>query len=1227
MNDPVENMIKQHASSPKFQTDLAQALESEAAYRMEGNIDSLNGAIVSWERLLNAPDFPSSDLNLRVSVLSRAGEVHIQRHWTTGDAENLERALRYWHDALQIIPPDSSFLPEVLNNLGIGLLDHYNLSRNISFLQQAIGAHERAVELTDATSQDMAVRLGNLGVALSSLFEQTGDRIALKRAIQVYEESIAHTPAESPDLAIRLNNLGTGLSDRYDITGEVDDLAKAIKAYQQAAELSSEDAPQLPRYLNNLATTLIDRYKLKGETSDLERAIEAYRKALKNTPENSPELPGRLNNLAIALRAEYIRAGKLSSLEEAKQAWESAVNRTPANSPYLARYLNNLANVLCDSYALTGKIEELERATAAYKRAVKHTSPGSPELARHLNGLGNGLKSLYEKTGDLSYLQQAIEVHQQSVSQTPSGSPERAKRLSNLAGSLRSFYIHTGDLSVLELSIQIYKAVVDRTPPESPDLPGYLNNLANGLRDYYERSQDVLHLKSALESLRTAIDNLNDGFPNLHSYFSNLGACLIDCFDRRGNLDELEMAIRVLEQALETAPPNALSLPAILNNLSYALRIRYHKMRSVADLDRALELAERAVELSKDRSTEMVLHTLSLANVLKDRYELASSANDAERARHYYREATRTGVSVAAHLRLTAARSWGAWALARQAWSEAVEAYDYATQASELLLRIQLVRENKEMWLRETQGLYARFAFALTRLGDLSRAVAALEQGQARLLSESLKQNSADLQSLRLSHPELYNSYIGALEPILRRERSRPDFKDISSNPAPIQETLADQSVLDQVLNNIREVSGYEHFLAPSSFDDVRNALSVLLDFQALIYIATTEAGSIALIVTRETIEALWSDFDELKLNALLTGGYANETKEGYLSGQFYGVERLKDPVQKALEVAGEHLIGALANRLRDMRIEDVVLIATGRLSLLPLHCAYYQVDGKVLNFLDDFTVTYSPNAYVLTEATREATRRYGLSLLAVGNPLPNPRPLNGADVEVQEIAAFFPEGFSKLFRGETATRSNLLPAIPLTTYLHFAGHCDFDMAEPLNSALQLSNQESLSLRDILYGAARPEKARLVVLSACQTAISDFRQLPDELIGFPAFFLQAGVPGVIGTLWPAQDLAITLLMIKFYEFHLYGDSRRKEAMTPVRALRQAQLWVRDITSGQLTDYYEHLSQEEAMELPITSRRSYAELLTRLSTFSLDDPENQPFKDAAFAWAPFVSLGV
>src|SRR5262249_5100010 len=94
-------------------------------------------------------------------------------------------------------------------------------------------------------------------------------------------------------------------------------------------------------------------------------------------------------------------------------------------------------------------------------------------------------------------------------------------------------------------------------------------------------------------------------------------------------------------------------------------------------------------------------------------------------------------------------------------------------------------------------------------------------------------------------------------------------------------------------------------------------------------------------------------------------------------------------------------------------------------------------------------------------------------------------------------------------------------------------------------------------------GLGRP---RLVVLSACETGLYDIDSNPDEFIGLPGTFTALGAAGVLGTLWPVNDTATTLLMAQFYELHI------GQRLTPPTALRRAQLGLREATNTDLQEY-------------------------------------------------------
>ena len=98
---------------------------------------------------------------------------------------------------------------------------------------------------------------------------------------------------------------------------------------------------------------------------------------------------------------------------------------------------------------------------------------------------------------------------------------------------------------------------------------------------------------------------------------------------------------------------------------------------------------------------------------------------------------------------------------------------------------------------------------------------------------------------------------------------------------------------------------------------------------------------------------------------------------------------------------------------------------------------------------------------------------------------------------------------------------------------------------------------EPLTLSTITSGEIDLSSLRLVTLSACETGVTDITRSPDENIGLPTGFIQAGVPGVIASLWVVDDESTRLLMEKFYKNHI-----QKNHVLPL-ALHEAQLWIKD----------------------------------------------------------------
>ncbi|PSB44300.1 hypothetical protein C7B67_22840, partial [filamentous cyanobacterium Phorm 6] len=135
-------------------------------------------------------------------------------------------------------------------------------------------------------------------------------------------------------------------------------------------------------------------------------------------------------------------------------------------------------------------------------------------------------------------------------------------------------------------------------------------------------------------------------------------------------------------------------------------------------------------------------------------------------------------------------------------------------------------------------------------------------------------------------------------------------------------------------------------------------------------------------------------------------------------------------------------------------------------------------------------------------------------------------------------------------------------------------------------------------------------KCSLVVLSACETGLTDIKNTTDEYIGLPSGFLYAGATSVLSTLWAVNDVSTAILTIKFYEL-LRGENRPPVAI----ALRESQLWLRSVTVKSLLEWVE-ASQLLSDEHKTTIQDSFA--------YGYDD-DYQPYEAPHF-WAAFCAVG-
>ena len=710
--------------------------------------------------------------------------------------------------------------------------------------------------------------------------------------------------------------------------------------------------------------------------------------------------------------------------------------------------------------------------------------------------------------------------------------------------------------------------------------------------------------------------------------------------------DNLEKAIELNRQALQIYRPGShpRQWRLVLSNLGnlYCDRLAGRRVdnenEAIACFEQVLQHCSREQEPLRWAETNNNLGTVYAGR--------SRRANDAayRQAVACFEEAqqVRRPETLPEQARQTAL-NWGHLAFRWGQWDEAAAAYGQAWEAGENLFQASGTEAGRRVELAENSGLAANTAYCLLKLGRPDEALLKLEQGKTRLLAEALALDTAAL--ARLPEPEGQaldeaRAQVRQLEAEARHYAAQADRDRERETNQKLSQARAE---LRQLIDSLR-ANQPDLLLAGLTLPQI---LALSPPGGALAAPLITSKGSAVLVLPAgaQTVNpehvVLLPDFTSKELETLLIG--STETPgwlRAYLAWQQGGpLQEWQAAIDRCTGRLWELLLGPLHDQLQAMKLAPgapVVVLPPGGLGLLPLHAAwrelppspqgrapraggYARVGGEVRRyFLDDYTVSYAPSAYALSASRRRLpVEDYRRSLLAVINPTGD---LPYAPVEGRAVAAHFEPGAGQSLLEMEATLPAVRNAAAGRSYLHFAGHGRYDWQEVMQSGLSLADGKSLTLAELLAGFDL-SRARLVTLSACETGLAEFQQTPDEYLGLPAGFLQAGTPGLVSSLWAVADRSTMLLMERFYRYHL------AEGLAPAPALRQAQCWLQQVTNGQLAGYYEGLVDQlrnQTAPAPVRPGLTLSDALDLVAAHTLQ-PNARPYEHPFF-WAAFTLTG-
>jgi CHAT domain-containing protein/tetratricopeptide (TPR) repeat protein len=304
-----------------------------------------------------------------------------------------------------------------------------------------------------------------------------------------------------------------------------------------------------------------------------------------------------------------------------------------------------------------------------------------------------------------------------------------------------------------------------------------------------------------------------------------------------------------------------------------------------------------------------------------------------------------------------------------------------------------------------------------------------------------------------------------------------------------------------------------------------------------------------------------------------LTGALKEMTGQGSLSDWTDAIEQVTGWLWTAIA-------GPLRDRLAALGVANgssLRLMSSQFSNRLPLHAAWRIENGVKRSLLDDYVISYTPGIRMLYEAQRRAVQpsrqdgTRGTALLVADSTGDLPYSVD----EVHSIGECFPDGSAKTLIGPDATSAAVFASAVGRSYLHFACHAAANWYQPNYSTLILAGPEMVVAGELAN--LDLDAARLAVLSACESGM-EVVESPSDYTGIAAALLRAGAPAVIATLWNVNDLASSLLMRRFYVELLGGGH------SAAKALRRAQLWLRDATVADLSSHDSSLANDRRWRL-------------------------------------------
>jgi len=424
------------------------------------------------------------------------------------------------------------------------------------------------------------------------------------------------------------------------------------------------------------------------------------------------------------------------------------------------------------------------------------------------------------------------------------------------------------------------------------------------------------------------------------------------------------------------------------------------------------------------------------------------------------------------------------------------------------------------------------YASYLAHIGQLERAIEALERGRGLLWSE--------MRGLRTSI-----DYIHRADPLLARKFAalNEDLEALTTSVSPMVSSngedgggemdpfgrvvVKQRQLLDErnsLITQIRLLPGLKNFLMAPSFDTLHSAAAqgpVIIvnhckwrsDIIILVYNSPP-----SLIPTPGSFYDRAEGLKELLLAA---------RKKGLDSTEY------QDALTSVLETLYDLVGRPVIKRLQELNVPEQSRIwwcPTSVFCSLPLHAmGPIRSEGPhELYFSDLYIPSYTPTLSALIESrTHNSHSLEKPSILLVAQP---DESMPGAWAEISHIRRL--ETTVTTLISKRATPSAVMKRLKDHRFAHFSCHGILEAGKPFDASFKLHQGQRLTLLEIIR--SRLPSAEFAFLSACHTAELTEESIADEGLHLSAAVQYSGFRSVVGTMWAMADIDGQILTKHFY---------------------------------------------------------------------------------------------